>query len=270
MNLLEIRKKYLDENYLADDATAKVCQDIILSKISRSSLAQNVTIKGGVVMHHLSKDNRRATRDMDLDFIKYSLEDKSLENFINKLNSINDNVKLRILYPIEKLNHKDYSGKRIYIELTDEYNNKINSKLDIGVHKDFDIKQEEYCFDLSNISETVTLLINSKEQIFTEKLKSLLRIGIRSTRYKDVFDMYYLINDMGLDKDKLKRYFNKIIFNDETMFENNIFDIYQRLDEILRNKGFLKELHNLKGNWLSADPIQCTETILKFIKSLEE
>ena len=34
---------------------------------------KNVTIKGGVVMYGLSNDKRRATRDLDLDFIKYSL-----------------------------------------------------------------------------------------------------------------------------------------------------------------------------------------------------
>lgn len=45
---------------------------------------------------------------------------------------------------------------------------KNETKLDIGVHKNFDIEQDEYCFDLNNIKESVTLLINSKEQIFTE------------------------------------------------------------------------------------------------------
>ena len=34
--------------------------------------------------------------------------------------------------------------------------------------------------------------INSKEQMFTEKLRSLLKFGPNSTRYKDIFDMVYL------------------------------------------------------------------------------
>ena len=33
-------------------------------------------------MHNISKDMRRPTRDMDKDFIKYSLEEKSILNFI--------------------------------------------------------------------------------------------------------------------------------------------------------------------------------------------
>lgn len=52
-----------------------MCQDIILNKISESDFKNNITIKGGVVMHNISKDVRRATRDLDLDFIKYSLDD---------------------------------------------------------------------------------------------------------------------------------------------------------------------------------------------------
>ena len=71
-------KNYINEGYDFLDASAKVCQDIILAKISKSSLNRNITIKGGVVMHNISKDSRRATRDLDLDFIKYSLDDKSI------------------------------------------------------------------------------------------------------------------------------------------------------------------------------------------------
>lgn len=72
MDLIKLRQKYINDGYDLLDASAKVCQDIILIKISQSNLAKNVTIKGGVVMHSLSNDKRRATRDMYLDFIRYS------------------------------------------------------------------------------------------------------------------------------------------------------------------------------------------------------
>ncbi len=104
-----------------------------------------------------------------------------------------------------------------YLKIKQGY--KIETKLDIGVHKNFDIEQDEYCFDLNNINENVTLLINSKEQIFTEKLKSLLKFGFLSTRYKDIFDFYYLINNENLDKDKLQKCFNILIFEDNEMSE---------------------------------------------------
>ena len=59
MNLKEMRQNYIDDGYEPLDASAKVCQDIILTKIFKSSLNRNVTIKGGVVMHSISKNNRK-------------------------------------------------------------------------------------------------------------------------------------------------------------------------------------------------------------------
>ena len=91
-------------------------------------------------MHNISKDKRRATRDMDFDFIKYSLSDESIKQFIEKLNNVNDGINININGNIEKLHHQDYDGKRVYITLIDSNNYRIDSKLDIGVHKDFDIE----------------------------------------------------------------------------------------------------------------------------------
>lgn len=45
---------------------------------------------------------------------------------------------------------------------------------------------------------------------------------IRSTRYKDLFDFYYLIKYSNLDKNKLLNCIDLIIFKDESMKEKNI------------------------------------------------
>ena len=171
MNLYELIQKYEEMGYKNADAVAKVAQDIILLKISKSGFNKNVTIKGGVVMHSISNDLRRATRDLDLDFIKYSLEDNSIKNFISKLNG--DDVTIDIVSKISELKHQDYNGKRVMIQLKDKFGYEINTKLDIGVHKDFEIEQDEYCFNLDVFNESVNLLINSCEQIFVEKMKML-------------------------------------------------------------------------------------------------
>jgi predicted nucleotidyltransferase component of viral defense system len=71
VNLTEIRESYIQEGLGYLDASARTCQDVLLALIAKSPLSRNVTIKGGVVMQHLSKDNRRATQDLDFDFIQY-------------------------------------------------------------------------------------------------------------------------------------------------------------------------------------------------------
>ena len=221
-------------------------------------------------MHSISKDMRRATRDMDLDFIKYSLEDNSIIRFIEELSNVDDGIKIEIDGEIKELHHQDYDGKRVNIELFDKYGNKLKTKLDIGVHKLLDIKQDEYCFDLSIINKNANLLINSKEQIFVEKIKSLLKLGFRSTRYKDLFDFYYLINKTELDKEKLINCFNILIFKDETMRENNIEDVVNRLQMTFNSNAYRNHLSNPKNNWLDITVDDAIISVLKYIKSLGE
>ena len=221
-------------------------------------------------MHSISKDLRRATRDMDLDFIKYSLEDNSIIRFIEELSNVDDGIKIKIDGEIKELHHQDYDGKRVNIELFDKYGNKLKTKLDIGVHKLLDIKQDEYCFDLSIINKNANLLINSKEQIFVEKIKSLLKLGFRSTRYKDLFHYYYLINKTELDKEKLMNCFNILIFKDETMRENNIKDVVNRLQMTFNSNAYRNHLSNPKNNWLDITVDDAIMSVLKYIKSLGE
>ncbi len=218
-------------------------------------------------MHNISKDKRRATRDIDFDFIKYSLSVESIKEFIKKLNSVKDGISISINGNIENLHHQDYEGKRVNIILVDKNDYRIDSKLDIGVYKDFDIEQEEYCFDLTTINKSANLFINSKEQIFTEKLKSLLKFAYTSTRYKDVFDFYYLIKYGNLSKDKLEKYIDKIILNDETLNVNSFDEIYKKLHQVFNSKRFVSNLNNIKVNWLDVSSREVINCILDFIQA---
>lgn len=268
MNLEELRRKYLENGFSLANASAKICQDIILNKISKSKMNKNVTIKGGVVMYGLSNDRRRATRDLDLDFIKYSLANESIKKFIDTLNLVNDGIKVYIDGEIQELHHQDYKGKRVNVILKDENNSSISAKLDIGVHKNFDIKQDVYCFNLEAINESATLVINSKEQIICEKLKSLLRFGIRTTRYKDIYDFYYLITEGNMDKSLLIKLINIYCINNISRI-NTTSDIVNELSRIFNNPNFLENVQNSRYNWIGENTNIVLNTILDFIKQLE-
>lgn len=263
MNLYELIQKYEKMGYNNADASAKVAQDIILLEISKNLFNKNVTIKGGVVMHSISKDLRRATRD--LDFIKYSLDDNSIKSFIDKLSNNKDGVTIHIIGKIIELKHQDYNGKRVVISLKDKFGYEINAKLDIGVHKDFEIEQDEYCFNLDVFNGSVNLLINSVEQIFVEKMKSLLKLGYVSSRYKDILDFYYLINNCSMDKDKLSIYFRKYIFDDDNMLENTPEDIYIRLQKIFARQDFKNNFHSIRNNWLELPIEEVIDSVLTYM-----
>jgi len=264
MNLMDEVSRIRKEGYSEANAEAKLCQDIIINAISKSSLNRNIAIKGGVVMRSLSGEIRRATQDIDLDFIRYSISEDSINTFVNKLNCL-EGIHLKITPPIEELRHQDYKGKRVYIEVSDDEGNILSSKIDIGVHKDLDIEQEEYCFDVCFDEASASVLINSKAQMITEKLKSILRFGTRSTRYKDIFDICYLADQV--DMEQLRRCIGKYIFDDSTLNISNIDEMRKRAERILASDAYKRQVEKSGKNWLE---LSVDEVLKKDLKLLDK
>lgn len=245
------------------DARARVCQDVVLKGIAKSPFSRNVTIKGGVVMRSMTGNIRRATQDMDIDFIRYSLSDESIEKFINEINCI-EGIQITRYGQIQELSQQDYHGKRVFVKITDIYENSIDSKIDLGVHNHLEIEQEEYCFDIAFDDESASLLINSKEQMFAEKLRSLLKFGEFSTRYKDIYDLYYYGDKVNAEK--MKTCFDTYIFNDSGMRENNMDDIIHRVKSVFSNTAYKSRVDSSDKRWLDDDIDVVFDGI---IKSLE-
>ncbi|MDO5444935.1 MAG: nucleotidyl transferase AbiEii/AbiGii toxin family protein [Eubacteriales bacterium] len=254
----------IDEGYSEENAEAYVCQNLVLLALSRSSLSRTATIKGGVVMRSLSGSARRATQDMDIDFIRYSLSDTAIATFVERLNCIPDIIFEQMGIP-EELKQQDYHGKRIYVRISDSSGDMIESKIDLGVHKNLTIEQEEYCFDIAGYDEGASLLINSKEQMFTEKLRSLLKFGSNSTRYKDIFDLCYL--STLVDSEKLMDCLETFIFSDPGMKENNMVDIRRRVAKTFSDSRYKSRLERSRKNWLEKTTEDVLLEITDFLKN---
>lgn len=133
-NLERLAAGYRSAGYSSQLAEARVCQDIVLKAIAESSLSRNVTIKGGVVMRSITGDVRRATRDIDFDFIKYSIDESFVRTFIDKLNCL-EGIHIKISGSIEELSQQEYRGKRVWVIISDDSENSFKSKIDLGVHQ---------------------------------------------------------------------------------------------------------------------------------------
>lgn len=203
MNLREIRDSYIDDGLSYDAATARTCRDVVLTLIAASRMACHVTVKGGVVMQQISSDTRRATRDLDLDFVRYPITDEGIRSFLHALCPSDSEVRVEAVGSITDLKHQDYHGKRVNLRITDSFGVSMDTKLDLGVHDKLELDQGELWFDTALNEAGVTLMANSKEQICAEKLRSLLRIGAASTRFKDVFDVYTCSAARGLTRARL-------------------------------------------------------------------
>ena len=256
---------YYEEGLSRELAAARVCQDIVLKAIAIGPLSRNVTIKGGVVMRSLTNNNRRATRDIDLDFIHYSIGDDAIRLFVEKMNCISG-IKIEIVGDIEELKHQDYHGKSIKVRITDKNGTAVESKIDIGVHQYLELEQEEYCFDVCMDEKGASLLKNSKEQSVVEKLRALLIFGVNNRRYKDIYDMYYLKDELKLEK--FLRYIDLLIFKDETMRENTMDDIIRRLESSFKDKNFLKRISTSRQRWIDENVEVIAKGIIEFYKGL--
>lgn len=242
-------------------------QDVILQAISKGPLSRNITIKGGVVMRNISNSKRRVTMDLDIDFLRISIDDDSIKHFLKELNVI-DGISISLAGEIEELRHQDYKGKRIYARITDEKGYSIRSKIDIGVHNRLSIEQTEYCFDICYDENGASLLMNTPEQMIAEKLKSLLRFQSNSTRYKDIFDIYFLCE--FVKKEPFAKCIIEYVYKDATINVNDREQIIERLELMLEDKEFLSRIEKSQKNWLEIDTEEVFRCNVDRIKELLE
>ena len=267
MFINELVNKYTSSGHSYRVAQNLAAEEIVLNKIASSPLADRVTLKGGIVMYNLTKNSRRATQDIDFDFIKYSIDEESIKLFIEKMNLINDGIVASINGSVEQLHQEDYQGVRVHLLLTDNEDTKLRLKLDIGVHTYSKIEQEKLLFSFGNKGKTISLKVNPCEQIFAEKLLSLGRFGPVSTRYKDLYDLYYLIAAGSLNSEKIKDYLNQFLSASKKQ-PNNISDLVDVVVETLNDKNYAKEASQPASKWLDVDYEFLKKTIISYIVKL--
>lgn len=249
--------------YNQPKARSKIAHDIVLMAMEKSGLARNVTIKGGVVMSDITDDVRRATMDMDFDFVRYSLADDKIDEFVGRLNCI-EGVTIGRVGDIVELKHRDYHGKRVSLRIVDSAGNAMRTKIDIGVHAHANIKQPTRKFKISLDGRRARLPANSGEQVFVEKLKSLLIFGARSARPKDVFDMCYLCG--VVNRERFMSMLRIFVIDNPEMSENDVVDIVARLSRAFKSKTYMQKLRQTDVNWLEVSPQEATMRILDFVR----
>ena len=251
--------------YANATAMARLAHDVVLKALEVCGLRDNVTIKGGVVMSNMTGDVRRATMDMDVDFMHYGLTDENIDEWIRRLNCL-EGVSISRSGEIVELRQQNYRGRRVYLSISDRAGVTVVTKLDIGVHIYEEMSQQEMAFQISLDKSAASLYVNTKEQMFAEKLKSLLRLGTRLNRPRDVFDMFYLVDHV--DRDVLRRFLTLLVFDDAAMRERNFKDVCARLSRIFNARTYMRRLTVRRTNWLQVDPRQATSAILRFLQSL--
>ena len=110
------------------------------------------------------------------------------------------------------------------------------------------------------------MLINSREQMLTEKLRSLLKFGPLSTRFKDIFDICYLVDHVN--RQTLDACINHYIFSDEGMRENSYPDIIKRLQGTFDNRRYQSRIKTSRKNWLGIREQDAFQKIIAFFQAI--
>lgn len=139
--------------------------------------------------------------------------------------------------------------------------------MDIGVHVYLDIDQQNVSFSFLDDGGSVFLQVNPPEQIFAEKMMSLARLGPVSTRYKDIYDMFYLSKVLGLDSKKLKSIFTSF-FNRSSRGPHDYKALRDRIASTLDSQMFEKEAKDVTNRWLNVGYEEAKETILSTLDGL--
>lgn len=72
----------------------------------------------------------------------------------------------------------------------------------------------------------------------------------------------------NLDKDKLIKFIDILIFQDETMRENELKDIHIRLTNILNNNRFQSRINTANNNWLEIPIKDVIDNVLDYFDGL--
>jgi len=251
--------------YRMAEAEAKVAHDALLYAIHKSGFKNNTTVKGGVVMCELTTEVRRTTMDLDLDFVHFSISETSIRRIVARWARLSG-FRIFIFGTVQELRQEDYRGKRVYLDISDGSIGKpVRTKVDIGVHTYEEISQVERHFQVLQ-DEPAALLSNSMEQIFAEKLLSLIRHGIVSTRTKDVFDMYYL--SQSLSRRTLRPCLEILIFGNRKCPLREASLILDAIAKTFSSKRFLRDMASRKSNWLGLSPQVVVEGLMAFLKKV--
>ena len=252
--------------YRIAEAQAKVAHDAILLAMYKSGFKKNCTVKGGVVMCELTKAVRRTTMDIDVDFIHCSISDTSVRRVVARWARLTG-FKMSIFGTILELRQDDYRGKRVYLDISDGSTKKpVRTKIDIGVHTHGDLRQIERRFSALADERKATLYSNSCEQIFAEKLLSLIRHGVMSTRTKDVFDLHYLSGVVS--RRRLKRFVDAMILHNKKCPLREPARIIDSIAKTFSSRRFLRAMASPRSNWLGLPPKEVADSVLAYLRKV--
>ena len=217
-----IRNLSRDKGINAEILLRNFMLERLMERISLSEFRDQFILKGGMLIAAIVGIDARATMDMDATIRGFELNEDKLKNIFNEILSIpvDDGVIMRLSKVESIRDEAEYPGIRISIESVLD-KTRQTMKVDITTGDKITPRAIEYKFQLLLEDRTISVLAYNLETIFAEKLETILSRGTATTRMRDYYDIYILmeLHESNLNDDLLREAFIKTSTNRGT-FEN--------------------------------------------------
>lgn len=237
-----IKKKSKGNNNLAHHLHQMFFFEHVLMRIEKSKYKDNIILKGGVLLSSIIGEDLRTTKDIDATLKSLPLNIESVKNIFEEILciDIDDNVNFEIVNIKDIRLEDDYGGFRINAKGTYD---KIRTNFFIEITTGDIITPREIKYKYNSIFEDkkINIMAYTIETIIAEKFESIISKNIITTRAKDFYDLYMLMNKHKKDinnKNLVKAITNT--FNKR----NTKFNIvnFKEIVEILENSNALKRV----------------------------
>lgn len=237
-----IKKKSGGNNNLAHHLHQMFFFEHVLMRLEKSKYRDNIILKGGVLLSSIIGEDLRTTKDLDTTLKSLPLSIDSIKNIFDEILSINinDNVNFEIVNIKDIRLDSTYGGFRINVKGTFD---KIRTNFFIEITAGDIITPREINYNYNSIFENkkINIMAYTIETVIAEKFESIISKNITTTRAKDFYDLYMLINKHKSDIDNknlikaIENTFNK---------RNTEFNIdgFKEIVEMLNDSNALKRV----------------------------
>lgn len=223
----------------------------VICRISMSEHNDKFILKGGILLYGIYEgDYPRATRDLDLLGININNDLDEINNVFKDILSIDIND--GVIFDIDSIKTKEitkdkkYPGINIsimgFMERT-----KLLINIDVGFGDKITPSKVKMYFPVLIDDDEIIVNTYNKETIIAEKFEAIVSLGYLNSRYKDLFDIYILINSFDFELSILKEAIFNTFKNRKTNF--NVISIFEE-DYIKNsdvNKGWNIFINKQKG-----------------------
>ena len=237
-----IKRKSNGNNNLAHHLHQMFFFEHVLMRLEKSKYRNNIILKGGVLLSSIIGEDLRTTKDIDATLKSLPLNINSIKNIFDEILSINinDNVNFEIVDIKDIRLDSVYGGFRINVKgIFDKI--RTNFFIEITTGDIITPKEVKYKYNSIFENKTINIMAYTIETIIAEKFESIISKNITTTRAKDFYDLYMLINrhKSNINNKNLVKAIENTFNKRNTEFN---IDSFKEIAEILNDSNILKKV----------------------------